>query len=167
MKKLNSLKENAFIFIDTNIFLYLSDGISSECRDFIKQIHSGYYRGVTSIAVLQELTHKLMLDELHKKYGGNTSKSKTKKLIKDPLTIKGLSVYKDIINDVIDLGIPALSPSNKDFKTALKLQTEYGLMSTDAINLALIKEFEIENIATNDKDFEKIPWLNVFSPGDI
>lgn len=167
MKKLNSLKENAFVFIDTNIFLYLIDGISTECRDFLKLVHNGYYRGITSIAVLHELAHKLMIDELYKNSGRDITKSKSKKLLKDERSIKGLSKYQDFMDDVINLGIPALSSSNKDFKQALKYQSEYGMLTTDAINLALMKEFEIENIATNDKDFEKISWLNVYSPGDI
>jgi len=167
MKKLNSLKENAFVFIDTNIFLYLIEGISKESRDFIKLVRSGYYRGITSIAVLHELAHKLMVDELYKNFGSDITKSKSKKLMKDKRSIKGLTKYQDFIHDVMNLGIPTLSSSNLDFEQALKFQSEYGMLTTDAINLALMKEFEIEHMATNDKDFEKISWLNVYCPGDI
>lgn len=167
MKKLTSIKENSVVFIDTNIFLYLVDGISVECRDFIKLVRTGYYRGITSVEVLHELVHKLMIDELYKSIGEKVTKSKSKKIIKDPRAIKGLTKYREIMNDVIGLGIPAFSSSNTDFKRALKYQSDYGMLSTDAMNLALMKEFEIENIATNDKDFEKVSWLNVYGPADI
>jgi predicted nucleic acid-binding protein len=167
MKKLTSIKENSFIFIDTNIFLYDFSGISEESREFLKLIKSGFFRGITSFHVLQELDHKLMLDELHKKYGPDVTKTKEKKLIKDENSIKYLSVYKKAMDVVLNMGIPTLSCSTTDFKRALKYQSDYGMLSTDAMNLALMKQFEIENIATNDKDFEKVSWLNVYGPGDI
>jgi len=167
MRKLSTIKENVFVFIDTNIFLYDFTGVSKECREFLKLIESGYLRGITSFNVLQELDHKLIREELHQKYGQDISKTKEKKLLKNKQSIQNLTMYKNAVDVVLNLGIPALSCSTNDFKRALKYQSEYGLLSVDAINLALIKEFEIENIATNDKDFEKIPWLNVFMPGDI
>ena len=94
MKKLNTIKENTFVFIDTNIFLYDFRGISEECRDFLKLIQSGYLRGITSFNVLQELAHKLMIDELYKKYASDITKTKAKKLIKDKSLIKSLFLYK-------------------------------------------------------------------------
>jgi len=167
MKKLTSIKENSFVFIDTNIFLYDLGGFSEECHEFLKLVKSGYFRGITSFHVLQELDHRLMREEFYKKHGGAVTKTKEKKLLKDENAIKSLSLYQKAMDTVLSLGIPALSCSTRDFKRALKYQSDYGMLSTDAMNLALMKEFEIENMATNDKDFEKVSWLNVYGPGDI
>ncbi len=40
----------------------------------------------------------------------------------------------------------------------------YGLLSNDAIHLATMKKHGITSIATNDRDFERVEWLNIRKP---
>jgi predicted nucleic acid-binding protein len=40
----------------------------------------------------------------------------------------------------------------------------YNLLPNDAIHLATVRRYGITNIATNDRDFERVDWLNVWKP---
>lgn len=44
------------------------------------------------------------------------------------------------------------------------LMEKYNLLPNDALHLATMKRYGITNIATNDGDFERVPWLNVWKP---
>jgi len=41
---------------------------------------------------------------------------------------------------------------------------EYGLMTNDSIIVAVMKREEIQHLATNDADFERVPGIVVRSP---
>jgi len=44
------------------------------------------------------------------------------------------------------------------------LRHDHNLMTNDSINLFLMKLAAIEDIATNDSDFDRIPWIRVWKP---
>ena len=50
------------------------------------------------------------------------------------------------------------------YDIALEYSKKYGLLSNDAVHLATIKKHGITNIATNDGDFERVKWLNIWKP---
>ena len=44
---------------------------------------------------------------------------------------------------------------------SLECSKKYGLLSNDAVHPVTMKRHGITNIATNDRDFERAPWLNI------
>lgn len=44
------------------------------------------------------------------------------------------------------------------------IRHDHNLMTNDSINLFLMKLAAIEDIATNDSDFDRIPWIHVWKP---
>jgi predicted nucleic acid-binding protein len=40
-------------------------------------------------------------------------------------------------------------------------------MSTDSLILAAADLFGIPSLATNDSDFEAVPWLAIYKPTDV
>ena len=44
------------------------------------------------------------------------------------------------------------------------LRHNHNLMTNDSINLLLMKLTALEDIATNDSDFDRIPWIRVWKP---
>lgn len=68
--KLDRVLPESEIFIDTNVFLYdITDhpdfGLST--KNFFKNIELGIFQGKTSIIVLNELLHKLVIGEIAEK----------------------------------------------------------------------------------------------------
>ena len=50
------------------------------------------------------------------------------------------------------------------FPDFVKVSKKYWLMATDAFHVATMKRYGITNIATNDPDFERVEWINVWKP---
>lgn len=50
------------------------------------------------------------------------------------------------------------------FAYARGCMKKYKLMSNDAVQVATCKVHKIENIATNDNDFERVNFLKVWKP---
>ena len=48
--------------------------------------------------------------------------------------------------------------------TSSEIKKTYGLLTNDAINLAIMRVRHLGNIATNDPDFERIPDLVAWKP---
>jgi len=46
----------------------------------------------------------------------------------------------------------------------LNISREFGLLFSDALHAACCKAYNIENIATNDGDFDRVDFLKVWKP---
>lgn len=63
---LHDIEEGQRIFIDANIFIYhFSQGsrFNKSCTDFLSRIEKAEIHGITSSAIIQEATHRLMMVE--------------------------------------------------------------------------------------------------------
>jgi len=47
------------------------------------------------------------------------------------------------------------------FPDFVEISRIYNLLATDAMHVSVMKRHGITNVATNDRDFERIEWLNV------
>jgi len=50
------------------------------------------------------------------------------------------------------------------FPDFVEVSKKYWLMATDAFHVTTMKRYGITNIATNDPDFERVEWINVWKP---
>ena len=53
------------------------------------------------------------------------------------------------------------------FRRAQIMRERHGLLTNDSLILAAAESYGIANLATRDEDFDEVPWLTVFKPGDI
>lgn len=164
---LEALPRSSDVFIDANIFLYhilKHPKLFLRCHDFFRGIESGAYNGFTSTLVLNEVLHKLMLAEATQTYGLKSEHNAANLLKQNPEKISGLfQVWKTyaIIKDY-PIVIYGCNPSVLDM--AVDISKRYGLLISDATHLAVIKSEGIANIATNDRDFQRIDGINVYKP---
>jgi len=163
----NEVEPETRIFIDANIFLY---GILDHwkyggvCKVFLEEVNNGKYNGVTSILVCNEVFHRVMVAEIVEKYGIEP-KSVVSYLKNNWDIIKELNkawITVDVIKQMENLKI--IGVDRNIFDIALRYSKRYGLLSNDATHLATMKIYGITNIATNDKDFERVEWINIWKP---
>ena len=55
------------VFMDSNIFIYHFTGVSDRCTEFLMRCEQGDLNGVTSVSVLPEVLHRLMMVEVVKR----------------------------------------------------------------------------------------------------
>ena len=68
----------------------------------------------------------------------------------------------NIIKQIDNLRIVELNKAI--FDQAFDYSKKYGLLSNDAIHAATMNFNQINNMATNDHDFERIEWIKIWKP---
>ncbi len=73
--------------------------------------------------------------------------------------------FYDYLNLLISKGhLKVLSLDYSISRIALKCAREYRLLPRDALHIACCKAFGIKEMATNDADFERVGFLNLWKP---
>lgn len=164
--KFNEIKAGETVFIDANIFIYHFTGASEESTLFLKRCEEGELTGVTGINILIELLHRLMLIEAITK-GFVKPGDMVKKLKKKPDVVKKLAEYHTNTLSIMDMGIEVLPLSEDSIGSSSRFRKKYGLLVNDSLTAALMDLEGIINLATMDKDFERVEGVRVYSPQDM
>ncbi len=162
-----SLHHGKTVFIDANIFLTIifeAPEAANPSVRFMEHIHNGDIYGATSVIVLNEIIHRLLIAETvqkaHISAGSAVSFLKSHPhYIRDASTVWGLV---DDIRNIQNLKIYGISENT--FAFSIDIMRQSGLLSNDALHIACMNENSIDTIATYDRDFEKIPQIKVLKP---
>ena len=163
---LNGIPPQARVFIDANIFIYHFTGASHDASDFLLRCESGEYTGITSINVILEVLHRLMMVEAVRK-GLVQPPNIMSKLKKHPHKVKQLDEYFRATEKIEQMGIIIKPVPTSTILRSQAIRLRYGLLINDSIILTVMEEEMTKYLATNDKDFSKIDNISVFSPEDI
>jgi predicted nucleic acid-binding protein len=162
--KLLEISNDERIFIDANIFLYSAFEhpiFGNTCKKFLQRIESNDVKGFTSDFVLNEVFHRLMIAEVADKQG--TSSRKIPAMIKrEPEIIKELNIVWKEMELIGSFGLTLLEGSI--FPDFIEISKKHQLMATDAAHLAIMRNNGIRNLASNDSDFRRVPWIKLWMP---
>lgn len=165
-KKLEELPSGSVTFIDSNIFIYEFSSHSKygkSCRNFLERVEQTEFLGVTSVTVLDEVLYKSMLIELSNIKEISISEASTE-MRDNPEAIKDLDTSISNVKELLDMPILILEVTQNNFEEGMKYIKKHNLRPHDATILETLNFHSIENIATNDPDFESVEWLNIFQP---
>ncbi len=166
ISKLEEINPDKPVFVDATIFIYHFTGSSTECRDFLRKCEKGELRGITSVTVLAEVTHRLMMIEAVSRKlvpAGNVAR----KLRKRPATVKKLRLYQEQVEKIPLLGIEIIPLDLGIILSAATLRPRCGLMTNDSLIVATVLAKGIEQLASADSDFAKIEGITVYRPDDL
>jgi predicted nucleic acid-binding protein len=164
---LELLPVSSNVFIDPNRFLYhimKHPKLFPSCKDFLTRIEAGEYNGFTSILAINEVLHKLMLAEAIKTYGLRSERDAIRLLKEKPEMISELSQVWKNYSDIKEYPVIVCDFDEEIMDKAVELSNRHGLLISDASHLAIMKDQGITNIATNDRDFERVEWIEVWKP---
>jgi len=153
------------IFIDSNIFIYANTDthpLKEVSNNFLIRLDDSQIKGIINGRIIDEIYHKMLMIEVCNKYRINSNEALSL-FKKTPTLLSEFEVPRDTIEDILDINNLIVSKIDvHTIETAL-LFSKYLLFS-DAIHVATCKENGIINMATNDKDFGKIDFLNMWKP---
>lgn len=164
--KLESLPSGSLVFIDANIFIYYFTGTSPSCHQLLVRCSSGDLHGVTSLPVLLEVAHRLMVFEAQQKRlvrGANPGQ----KLAHSPAVVRKLHLYGEWTLAIPGMGIEVEEVSFADLIVSMEMRQKTGLLTLDSLILAVISRLKIPNLASADQAFLEAEGIKLFSPGDI
>jgi len=131
------------IYIDSNIFIQGIIRNDENCKNVIRKIAKKEYKGITSVLTWDEIVH------IVKKFlGGEVARMEGAKFFTLPNFIF-IDAKKDII------------------LKAQKLIEEYDLQPRDAIHIATAIHAGINEIISEDSDFDVVKEIKRVSPNNI
>jgi predicted nucleic acid-binding protein len=153
-------------FVDANILHYAVIGtppFSEHVYPFIDRLDSGLLTGVVSVQVLADAQHKTMLSLLATQY--RLSRSKLVRWVKDhPRELQVLTGFQEAARLLHAAPIQVVQVEDNLLSEAATISLQLGLLTNDAIIVALMQRHGLTHLATNDDDFDRVPGITVWKP---
>ena len=163
---LSEIASGARLYIDANIFVYYFGRQSNECVALIDRCERGEIEAHTGTHILLEVAHRLMMTEAVDK-GLVTPGNVPSKLRRIPEPASQLNEYSEAIRYILDMGIAMLRVDAEILELSAHLRSQTGFLVNDSVSLAMMQGQGIQDIATNDRDFQRVDGLEVHFPGDL
>jgi predicted nucleic acid-binding protein len=155
----------ANIFIDANTFVYAfsKHDLSNACSELLDRVDENEIIGFTSTHILSETAHRLMTLEACARFGWPFA-GIAQRLNKRPVELQQLSAHQDGIAEVLQSQVQVLSIPPQLVLTATAVSTRYGLLSNDALTVAIMEEQGLTAISSHDTDFDRVSWITRYAP---
>lgn len=167
---LSDLEDGSSVFIDANIFIYhfsKESKLNSDCSNFLERVEGGKINGFTSVAIIQEVTHRMMILEAVTLIPEMKGKDLVKNLKARPEVVKKLVRHQSIPAQMALFNISIISPDIETIKRSQQMKRRYGILSNDALSLQIIEDLKINNLVSNDSDFERVNFITLYKPSII
>jgi predicted nucleic acid-binding protein len=154
------------VFVDTNIFIYYlrpDPVLGAACGQMLQRIENGDLKGCTSAHVVSEMAHRLMTDEAVQRFGWPVA-GIARRLRNHPAQIAGLSRHQQGIDELSLIGIRILPVTGSQVSIAADLSRRHGLLSGDALVVAVMQHHGLTALASHDADFDRVPGLTRYAP---
>ena len=167
LTKASRLPAGSRAIFDTNIFVYFATAhpiLGPPCQEIIHRVEEGEIEGIIPAVVMNELLHNLILVELVGKKFAETRNGAISRVKNDPTVIQQLTIAWDIFKCLPEMGFSILEDERGITDRTYFFSKELSLMAKDAAIVSYAHNYEISHIVTNDRDFERIPWLTSWRP---
>ena len=78
--------------------------------------------------------------------------------------LMALTRFRQAVEEVPIFGVRVLSVGLSDVVSAVAVSQQYGLLSGDALVVAMMQHHGLVNLASNDVDFDRVPWITRYAP---
>jgi predicted nucleic acid-binding protein len=164
---LDEIPGGSLCVIDTNVLIYAEQGISAQAQRLLARCAKGELSITLPQTVWHEFTHKLMLAEAMMR-GTVTGSRLAAKLAAKPDVVRKLSIYQSKVRALVDLGVGFEPCTRADLtESVFSLQGRYGLLTNDAMVLAVALRLKADALVSSDKAFLPVAEIAVHAPSDI
>ena len=167
MNELVSIPDGTRVIIDTNIILYTAldhPAFQQSCTDFLIRVEREEIQGFIPSVVLQEITHHFIISELMEKGYGKSVVDCIAHYKRDPLIMNELSKTWIEIQRLFKINCTILYDNPEMVRDSIPISRNFQLFTKDAYIVSCAQFNKISHIASNDKDFSRVPWLSVWKP---
>ena len=146
------LPDGSLSFVDTNVLVYHfveNPRFSPECREYLRR-------------VVADAVHKVMAEEARLVHGLDSGAIRF--LQRHPAEITKLGAFVEATKQLERLPIRLVPVDLTIIRQSAELAQQRGLLTNDAIIVALMQRHGISHLATNDDDFDRVPGIQVWKP---
>ncbi len=154
------------LFVDANTLIHLFEPHpqwGTLCQQLILRIDNQDLVGFASTHVVSEVCHRLMTVEAHRTLNwpipgiGN-------RLRTNPHEVRKLSLFRQAVEQIARSQLQILTITSAILVAAVALCQQEGLLTNDAIIVALMQAHGLNKIASSDTDFDRVPGLTRYAP---
>jgi predicted nucleic acid-binding protein len=154
------------VFLDANVFVYAfadEPTFGDPCVELLERAELGDVQGYISAALLSDVAHRLMALEACETFGWSYA-GIGQRLRNHPAEIQKLQRFRVALDDIVGIGIHTLPVTHQHVLLAGDLSRQHGLLSGDALIVALMQGHGVSKLASNDGDFDRVPGIIRFTP---
>src|SRR3989338_10383323 len=128
------------LFLDANIFLEHMLRAELSCTALFQQLQVREVRGVTSVVVVAEVRHRLLLTEALRQGYITNARRALETLRQSPHILRRLDVCDSMLNQLIQgASIRIVSVTPAQFQRAQRLSIKHHLLTNDALHVATMR----------------------------
>ena len=160
------LPAGAAVFVDANTLVYHFQPhpvLGAVCTDLVERIERQELAGFTSTHVLSEMAHRLMTLEACLRFGWPFA-GIAQRLRQHPAQVQTLTRFRQALQEVPRLGVRILTISPHLIDAAAAVSQSTGLLSNDALIVAVMQANGLTCLASHDADFDRVPGLTRYAP---
>jgi predicted nucleic acid-binding protein len=154
------------VFLDANIWIYHFGPhatFGAACSQLIQRIENQQVRGFTSTHVLAEVAHQLMIVEASALPGWTPGKVR-QRLGQQPQVLQNLTRFRTAVEAVLQSSVQVLTIAPGLLGMAAALSQQHGLLTNDALIVAVMQANGLTWLASHDTDFDRVPGPTRYAP---
>jgi predicted nucleic acid-binding protein len=154
------------LFLDANCLVYdvtFHPTYGAACKRLLERIENQELTGFTAATVLAETAHRLMTIEVANRLSRPIT-GMANWLRRHPMEIQQCKSHRQAIDDVALIPLTILSVDGSYVSRAADISTQFGLLTNDALIVALMQANGISALASLDSDFDRVPGITRYSP---
>jgi predicted nucleic acid-binding protein len=133
------------------------------CNQLLQRIESQDLLGSTSTHVVGEVAHQLMIVEASNLPGWTPGKVK-QRLQQQPGVLKNLTQFRMAVDAVLNSKLQVLTIARSLLGTAAAVSQQYGLLTNDALIVAVMQANGLTFVASHDDDLDRVPGITRYAP---
>jgi predicted nucleic acid-binding protein len=156
----------ASVFIDANIFIYhfaRDPALASACTALLLRVARQEIRAFTSTHAVADVAHRMMTVEAIDRFGW-PAPGIANRLRRHPAEVQTLTRFRQAVQDIAGYGVQVLSVPASLLDPVAALSQQYGLLTNDALIVAVMRANGLTDLASHDADFDHVPGLTRFTP---
>jgi predicted nucleic acid-binding protein len=153
------------IFLDANTLVYHFGPhplFGPACNQLVQRIENQEILGFTSTPVLSEVAHRLMTFEASVLFAWPSKI--VDRLKQNPTAVCQLSKFRQAITKVPQMAIRILTIPEFLVESAAAISQQTGLLSNDALIIAVMQQHGLTCLASHDADFDRVPGVVRYTP---
>jgi predicted nucleic acid-binding protein len=154
------------VFIDANSLVYAATGhpqYGPACQRLLERVENKEFQGLTSAHVLSEMSHRLMTIEAALALGRPLA-GMANWLRRHPAEVQRLGRHRQAIDDLAAIPLTALPITGAQVSRAADLTRQHGLLTNDALIVAVMADHGLAALASLDADFDRVPGIARYAP---
>jgi predicted nucleic acid-binding protein len=154
------------LFVDANTFVYAlapEPMLGPACFQFLERIKRKEIEGFTSAHVLNDVAHRLMSLEACTTFAWPYT-GIANRLKRHPAEVAKLHTFRQALDEIVATGIHILPIAVHITLLAGDLSCQHGLLSGDALLLAIMQSHGLTHLASHDTDFDRITGITRYGP---